>query len=449
MVPGDRRSFLIETGGYAVEEIWSVHFVLDVFLAGPHDLDWAVDMLRDLDGARDTIDLQPPAESTADQMIVDDHLVQGQASGLRRRRLGARDGLAADPNFAAVLAYVDRAVHRLHRGVCEERDLVGRLDPGDAARQGLANIANILRNRPRIERRPFELGFDIVGAELGVRPVIPFDGESRQPFLGRLHVVGHDRDGVVEPYDLTHAPDRHGRFVIHTLHAAAKDWGLRKRRDLHALRPNVDAKDGCSVDLGRRIQTLGPRPDQREIARLLERDVFRDRQEGGVGGEVAIAGASPGLRMKHVAALRMAGSQINIPPPCRGRHEHGSCGRTGLAQRLPRPPYRVRVASCLHPADQGVAVKLFVGRSMLQAHLIKAHFQLFGDQHRDRGVGPLAHLDIGHDENDLAVVLNADEGVGREAVFARRAGFTVGERQAQAQHQAAGGRRADLHELAP
>jgi hypothetical protein len=86
---------------------------------------------------------------------------------------------------------------------------------------------------------------------------------------------------------------------------------------------------------------------------------------------------------------------------------------------------------------------------MLQAHLIKAHFQLFGDQHRDRGVGPLAHLDIGHDENDLAVVLNADEGVGREADFARRAGFTVGERQAQAQHQAAGGRRADLHELAP
>src|ERR1700722_17369916 len=92
MVPGDRLSSLIETGGYAVEEIGSVHVVLNVFLAGQHDLDGAVDMLRDLDGASDTIDFQPAAESTADQMIMDNDLVQGQTSGLRRRRLGARDG---------------------------------------------------------------------------------------------------------------------------------------------------------------------------------------------------------------------------------------------------------------------------------------------------------------------------------------------------------------------
>src|SRR4029077_8165084 len=107
-------------GGYAVEEIGPVHVVLDVFLAGPHDLDGAVDMLRDLDGASDTVDLQPPAKATADEMIVDHHLVQGQARDFRRRRLGARDGLVADPNFAAVLADMDSTVHRLHCGVREE-----------------------------------------------------------------------------------------------------------------------------------------------------------------------------------------------------------------------------------------------------------------------------------------------------------------------------------------
>ena len=160
MVPGDRHSFRIETGGHPVEPIGPVHVVLDIFLARPHDLHRAVDLLRDLDGANDAVGLQPPAEAAADQMIVDHDLVQRQAGGLRRRRLDARDGLAADPDFAAVLADMDRAVHRLHRRVREERNLVGRLDLGDGARHRLVDIADILRDRSRIERRLFELGRD-------------------------------------------------------------------------------------------------------------------------------------------------------------------------------------------------------------------------------------------------------------------------------------------------
>ena len=86
---------------------------------------------------------------------------------------------------------------------------------------------------------------------------------------------------------------------------------------------------------------------------------------------------------------------------------------------------------------------------MLEAHLIEAHVQLFGDQHRDRGVGPLAHLDIGHDENDAPVAPDADEGVWREGLRVGRAGFAGAERQAQAQHQAAAGGRSGLQEPAP
>jgi hypothetical protein len=111
-------------------------------------------MLRDLDGANDTVDLQPPAKATADEMIVDHHLVQRQDGDFRSGRLGARDGLVADPNFAAVLADMDRAVHRLHCGVREERNLIDRLDLGDGVRHGPVDIADILRNRTRIERRP-------------------------------------------------------------------------------------------------------------------------------------------------------------------------------------------------------------------------------------------------------------------------------------------------------
>ena len=68
--------------------------------------------------------------------------------------------------------------------------------------------------------------------------------------------------------------------------------------------------------------------------------------------------------------------------------------------------------------EQGIAVELFVGRSMLQPDLAEVHLQLLGDQHRDGCVGALAHLDIGHGQDDLPVAFDADEGVGREAIGA-------------------------------
>ncbi len=104
-------------------------------------------MLRDLDGASDTVDLEPAAETAADQMIVHDDLVQRQAGGFRRGRLGPREGLGADPDLAAVLAHMDRAVHRLHRRMREERKLVGRLDLGDGARHRVVDIADVLAQR--------------------------------------------------------------------------------------------------------------------------------------------------------------------------------------------------------------------------------------------------------------------------------------------------------------
>ena len=153
----------------------------------------------------------------------------------------------------------------------------------------------------------------------------------------------------------------------------------------------------------------------------------------------------PGRRVEHLAALRAARRRIDIPALGRGRHQHGPRGRAGLAQRLPRAADRIRVAGRLH-AQQRIGVELFVGRRMLQPHLLEIHLQLFGDQHRDRGVGALAHLDIGHGQDDLPVALDADEGVGREGLGVGRFGFARRERQAQAQHQAAAGGRSGLQE---
>ena len=86
---------------------------------------------------------------------------------------------------------------------------------------------------------------------------------------------------------------------------------------------------------------------------------------------------------------------------------------------------------------------------MLEPHLFQVDLELFGDQHRDGGVVALAHLDIGHGQDDLPVAIDADEGVGREVAGVGRFGLVVRERQAQAQQQAAAGRRSRLQEPAP
>src|SRR5262249_23253184 len=111
--------------------------------------------------------------------------------------------------------------------------------------------------------------------------------------------------------------------------------------DLHARRPNVDAIDGRPVDLCRRVETLRRRADELEVARLLERHAFRNRQPGSIGGKLTIFDASTCRRVKHFAALRTAGCRIAIPPLCCRRDEHASRSRSGLTQRLPCPAYRI------------------------------------------------------------------------------------------------------------
>jgi hypothetical protein len=64
------------------------------------------------------------------------------------------EDLVADPDSAIVRADMDRVVHRLHCGVREERNLVGRRDLGRALAMAFS-ISPILRDRPRIVRGLF------------------------------------------------------------------------------------------------------------------------------------------------------------------------------------------------------------------------------------------------------------------------------------------------------
>ena len=186
----------------AVEIERPVERLLNVLLARPDDLHRPVDLLRDAHGLGDIVHFEPPAEAAADQMIVDDDLLERQTRHLRRDPLRAGDDLIADPDLAGVGTNVHGAVHRLHRRMGEERHVIGRLDFRSLA-QSLVDVAGRFRDRARFLACRDEAVQHIGRRHVGVRPFVPRDVEGVEALLGGPHVIADDRDEIVENDDLS------------------------------------------------------------------------------------------------------------------------------------------------------------------------------------------------------------------------------------------------------
>jgi hypothetical protein len=124
VLPRNRLAVRVEARGDFVVVVRPVHVVLNVFFACPDHLHRRRHLFADLDRLRDHVEFEPPPEAAADQVVVHDDLVGGQA---RDRHGGVHDPrrhLRAEPDIAAVGAHMHRAVDRLHGGVREERLLI-------------------------------------------------------------------------------------------------------------------------------------------------------------------------------------------------------------------------------------------------------------------------------------------------------------------------------------
>src|SRR3954452_9933646 len=103
MRPGYRLAGRIKSGRQPIEVVRLIHIMLDVFLAAPDHLHRAIDVLGDLDGQYRAIGLQPSAEPTANQMIVNLDRIYWQTGEFGHLRLRDRGRLCADPNVATIL----------------------------------------------------------------------------------------------------------------------------------------------------------------------------------------------------------------------------------------------------------------------------------------------------------------------------------------------------------
>ncbi len=282
--PRDRLAARVQPRRDPVVVVRAIHIVLDVFLAGPDHLHGPVDLLGDTDGLGDVVDFETPAETAAQEVVVHYDLLQRQARDFGGRRPNAAQYLRAGPHLAAVRPDVHRAVHRLHGHVREERGFVHRLDPLRRTRDRPGGIPLLPRDdarRLRGRREPLD---DVGGAERGIRPVVPADGERRQSLFRRPHVVGHHGNRLVEPDDLAHALDGLRLAVIEASYLASEDRTRGDRGDLHPWQPHVDAKLRRAVYFCRSIEPLGGRADELEVFRVLERDLRGQRQLCGLVG---------------------------------------------------------------------------------------------------------------------------------------------------------------------
>ncbi len=232
-------------------------------------------------------------------------------------------------------------------------------------------------------------------------------------------MVAHDRDAIGDLQHVDNAGHLARGRVLEPGERAAEHRAHRGDRDLHARDLHVDAVDRLAVDLGRRIDPLLRRADQRPVLAVLERRIGGQRQGQRDGHQRGIARGPARRGVLDHSAFDAAPGGIDPPLLRRRLHQHGARDRRSLAQAFPAGTDRCRAARRLQ-AEQRVGVELVVGRREIRRHLIEPDIEFLRHQHRGACPDPLPHLYVAHDEHDLPVLADPDEGVWRERV--RRGG---------------------------
>ena len=150
MSPSDRHTLCVQPGCKTVIVIGTIDVVLNVLFTTPHHLNGEIDLLGDLHSPGDTVDVEATAEPAAEQVVVDPDLLQWQTGDGGCGGSGAGCDLRADPDIAAVGANVYRAVHRLHSGVRQKRQLIDGLDRARCAGHRLDDVTFLFGGHPAL-----------------------------------------------------------------------------------------------------------------------------------------------------------------------------------------------------------------------------------------------------------------------------------------------------------
>ena len=131
---------------------------------------------------------------------------------------------------------------------------------------------------------------------------------------------------------------------------------------------------------------------------------------GGVGGERAVVEAAAGRLVHDLAVGRFAFARRHVPALRRRCDQPHARAGAGLQQHLPRRAHAA-AAGGDHVAIDAVLAQIARRRGIFDLHLRPVAFQLFGDDHRQRGDGALPHLVMRRADQNAAVRIDREEGV--------------------------------------
>jgi len=202
--------------------------------------------------------LQTPAEAAADELIVQDDLVERQAVTLAAIACARDWTLRAGPDFAPARRHVHGAIDRLQRRMRQERKLemrFDRLSVGD----GFAASRRPWRRRPscslaawcpaKSQRIDFRVGAFVPGDGEGLKPLLRRPKMNRRPPPRdrRARRPGAPRDRLC-------------RTVVDMADLTAKHRRGGDRREFDVGRKHIDAVERRAVDLARVSSRLSGLP---------------------------------------------------------------------------------------------------------------------------------------------------------------------------------------------
>ena len=364
-----------------------------------------------------------PAEAAAGVQHVELHLLGLEPEELRHDRLVDGLELLAVPDLAACLFTIGvelhHAVHRLHAGVREVRELVGGLERPRRVLERALDVAVLARHGALGDGELLVLGHDFGRAQAKGARFVPLGAERVAALLRAPVVPGEHCDAVRrrrgERDDIDHALDGFCLGGVEALELRAEALGMQHHGGEHARQLHVLREHRAAVRLGARVGARRGLADVGELLRVLERNFGRHRLACGIGRKLAERQPAflmlnhtfrnGDLRGRHAPFLRSRGDQ------------HGARGGARLPQLLVGIGERGAAAGALRLAPEQVVVAARVGGRALDPDLRPVGVELLGDQRRQPGVGALPHLEVLHDHGDGVVGADPDKCVGRESIL--------------------------------
>ncbi len=337
-------------------------------------------------------------------------LLRRYPTDLAAHHLHARLVLRRRPDVYAVGAHVRGAIHRLHRGVREERHFVHGLDALHRCRQRGDRVAVVSSDGAILGGALRKQAGDARAGDLGDRAFIPGDLQGVATLFRRPIAVADHGDAARDLHDVADAGDclRGGCVKAHDF--AAEHRAARNERGQHARHAHVDSELRCAVHLEARVEAFRRLASEAPVLRIFELHVRGNRKRRRSLRQRSVGEPPVGRGMNHRPRFSAAARRLDAPRLRRRRNQHGACLRACLAQRLPGRAHTRAAPGALN-TEELIDVGFVSGRK-LETDLCPIGLELFGQQHRQRGRHPLAHLRAIDDHQHTVVGADAQPRIG-------------------------------------